>query len=172
MTTETTSHSNTTAEPNELIVALQREQQRRESAEHKRRTAHRAIVGAAVKVLAGEPATQPKASALGEALAGLGLSILDLQGLVGRLRAFREADAESDLAAAEKDLGEILRKNSAEWKQYEADMAELQQAMAEAKNRHYSESVVARERMNHARYAAPARRDALRADLELAGVVV
>lgn len=172
MTTETTSHSNTTAEPNELIVALQREQQRRESAEHKRRTAHRATIGRAVRALAGESDDTPKAGELDIAMQAFGITIAGLDNLVGKLRAFREADAESDLAAAEKDLGEILRKNSAEWKQYEADMAELQQAMAEAKNRHYSESVVARERMNHARYAAPARRDALRADLELAGVVV
>lgn len=168
--TETHNPQSPETEPNELIVALQREQQRRESAEHKRRTAHRAIVGAAVKVLAGEPATQPKAGELDIAMQALGLSITDLDNLVGKLRAFREADAESDLAAAEKDLAMILRKNSAEWQKYEADLAELQQAMVEAKNRHYSESVVARERMNHARYAAPARRDALRVALEEVGV--
>ena len=155
---------------NPLVHALQKAQQQRALAEFERSQTLRATIGRAVRALAGEGDDAPKAGELDTAMQALGITIADLDNLVGKLRAFREADAESDLAAAEKDLGETLRKNSAEWKQYEADMAELQQAMAEAKNRHYSESVVARERMNHAWYAAPARRDALRADLELAGV--
>ena len=155
---------------NPLVHALQKAQQQRALAEFERSQTLRATIGRAVRALAGEGDDAPKAGELDTAMQALGITIADLDNLVGKLRAFREADAESDLAAAEKELGEILRKNSAEWAEFEANLAELQQAMAEARNRHYSESVVARERMNHARYAAPARRDALRADLELAGV--
>lgn len=168
--TETHNPQSPETEPNELIVALQREQQRRESAEHKRRTAHRAIVGAAVKVLAGEPATQPKATALDEALAALELSILDLQLLADKLKAFRVAEVESDSRAAEQELKAILERNGREWAELERVHAETQAAMVEARARHFTESVVAKERADRARYGAPAKRDMLRADLESAGV--
>lgn len=170
MTTETTLSPDTTTNP--LVIAVQKAQQKRAVAELERSQTLRATIGRAVRALAGESDDTPKAGELDIAMQALGLSITDLDNLVGKLRDYRKADAESDLAGAEKDLAKILRMNSDEWVDFEANLAELQQAMAEARNRHYSESVVARERMNHARYAAPARRDALRVALEEAGVTL
>lgn len=167
MTTETTSPDTTT---NPLVIAVQKAQQTRALAEYQRLESHRAVIGRAVKSLVGEDTTTPKVAELDAALVALGLAVADIEALAGKLTEFRVAEVESDSRAAEQELRTVLERNGREWAELERVHAETQAAMVEARARHFTESAIAKERADRARYGAPAKRDMLRADLESAGV--